>query len=506
MISGAGIRPRAGIHGSCSVCLLPETRCNMQRLSLLLGAALLISLGCTSPRVVPPAHLHAYSLSQSDLDFACALARYSAGIAEEINAGPQSSKAVDFFLDAAEHDPSNYPLARKAATGLMYRRRAPDAAALLEKTSSLNPTNYPVLLDLATVYDIGDMPEKQFETYERAMALAPTNAAAYVAAARSHLGAGKFDEALKVLSRGCKQSDEGLMADLALINAAALLKGGFAVQSVEWFEFVAEHSSSSRGRMHMIIAEIYEARGDRNKTLEHYELAVRENDAASDAYVKMAIITGDTDPKSALKILESAEQRFPMNEMILTAVTYLARNSNLRSDAISLFNTFAGRSKVTMPAFFFLQLGAVYEQNGNFDKSAETFQKGLESYPDSHDILNYLAYMWAEQGLNLEECEAMAQRALALEPENGAYLDTLGWIYYKKGDNEKALANLRKALKYIPEDATIIEHLGDVLARQGNIKEAIAEWNRSLTIDPSNKQLDAKIKQHTGPENKAGNK
>jgi len=252
--------------------------------------------------------------------------------------------------------------------------------------------------------------------------------------------------------------------------------------------------------MHMIIAEIYEARGERNKALEHYEISARQKDARPDAYVRMAIITSDSDPKAALKILDRAEQRFAMDEMVVTAVAYLAKKNDISNDVIDLLGKFAERCKGPLPQYFFLHLGGSYEQTARFDKAAEVFQKGLKAYPDSHEIMNYLAYMWAEQGENLDEGEKLSQKALSLDPANGAYLDTLGWIYYMKGQDTKALEYIRKALRYIPDDSTVIEHLGDVLAKQGKLTEAIEQWKRSYSIDPSNDELDRKIKKHSAPE------
>jgi tetratricopeptide (TPR) repeat protein len=182
--------------------------------------------GCVAPKS-PPVQLLTNELSAEDMDFAVALARYSAGIAEEIKTGPARGRSVDFFFEASQSDPSNYALARKAAIGLLYKGRTIEAGKLLEATSSLNPTNYPILLDLATIYDIGDQPEKRIATYERAVALSPSKSSAYMAAARAYLKDGQLDKALKILERGAEIADAQLMSKLALVNASALLQGGF---------------------------------------------------------------------------------------------------------------------------------------------------------------------------------------------------------------------------------------------------------------------------------------
>ncbi len=430
------------------------------------------------------------------MDFAYALSRYSAGISEELQRGPANSNSVDFFLEASLHDPSNYLLARKAAIGLLYRRRGHEAAELLENTSVLNPTNYSLLLDLATVYDISEQPEKQFQTYERAMKLSPTNSAAYIASARSYLALGRFPEALRSLTKGARQADRKLMSDLALINAAALLKGGFPGKSIEWFNFVAENADDSRARIRLVIAEIHEGRGETAKALEQYEKAIQENSATPDAYVKMAILINEQDQQAAMKVLDQAERRFPMDDLIISAVTYLSDKNKDRAAAVDLLTKFANRSAKQPTEAFFLSLGASYERQGEIEKAAGVFEKGIAAYPDSHSMLNYLAYMWAEKGLNLQRGEEMTKRALKFEPESGAYLDTLAWIYFMQGNNRDALVYIRKAIKHLPEDPTILDHYGDILAKNGKIGDALKQWQRSYEIDPSNDNLKTKLAEH----------
>lgn len=89
--------------------------------------------------------------------------------------------------------------------------------------------------------------------------------------------------------------------------------------------------------------------------------------------------------------------------------------------------------------------------------------------------------MLGDLGQRLDEAEAMVKTALKQEPYNGAYLDSLGWVYYKQGKYVEAEASLRKALERDPHDPTIHSHLGDVYAKQGRTEQASAEWEKSLS-------------------------
>jgi tetratricopeptide (TPR) repeat protein len=95
--------------------------------------------------------------------------------------------------------------------------------------------------------------------------------------------------------------------------------------------------------------------------------------------------------------------------------------------------------------------------------------------------------MYAERGIKLDESITVIQRALAIEPTNGYFLDSLGWAYFQKGLYAKALAELNKAIEEVPDDPVIQEHLGDIYFRLSRIHEAEAAWEKSLELkaDPA---------------------
>ncbi len=107
-------------------------------------------------------------------------------------------------------------------------------------------------------------------------------------------------------------------------------------------------------------------------------------------------------------------------------------------------------------------LGAARERRGSRDEAEATFKGLLETNPDHAPTLNYLGYMWAETGENLDAALALILRAVSIDPDNGAYVDSLGWAYFRLGRYEQARQHLEWAARLIPSDATIFEHLGDL--------------------------------------------
>jgi tetratricopeptide (TPR) repeat protein len=121
------------------------------------------------------------------------------------------------------------------------------------------------------------------------------------------------------------------------------------------------------------------------------------------------------------------------------------------------------------------------------------FERGLFVYPDCHEVLNYLAYMCAERNIELDKSLAYIKRALELEPENGAYRDTLGWIFYRLKRFREALSEIQTASRLLPEDPVILEHLGDVSAALNDKDDAVYYWKESYQKDPKSPSVARKL-------------
>jgi tetratricopeptide (TPR) repeat protein len=135
------------------------------------------------------------------------------------------------------------------------------------------------------------------------------------------------------------------------------------------------------------------------------------------------------------------------------------------------------------------ELGSIYERSGDRKSAEETFVKVLEKNPDHAPSLNYLGYMWAEGGVNLERAHEMLTRAVGQEPNNGAYVDSLGWVYFQLGKLELAEKYLTDAVQLLPRDATVHEHLGDVFAKRGDMERALRAYRTALDLDPQSKDV-----------------
>ena len=124
--------------------------------------------------------------------------------------------------------------------------------------------------------------------------------------------------------------------------------------------------------------------------------------------------------------------------------------------------------------------GALLEKVKNFEGAEAEFRKILKDDPRNAGALNYLGYMLADRDQQLDEAQQLITKALEIDPQNYAYMDSLGWVYYHQNLLDQAADELRRALDKVNNDPTVHDHLGDVLLKQGKVKEAIAQWQSSL--------------------------
>ena len=170
-------------------------------------------------------------------------------------------------------------------------------------------------------------------------------------------------------------------------------------------------------------------------------------------------------------------------EEVLAAVQAYHRLERYEASIAPLERLLA-RQPATAPVAFLL--GAAHEREGERGEAESAFRRALEIEPGFHPALNYLGYMLAEKGERLEEALGLVRRAVALEPDNGAYVDSLGWAHFQLGQYQEALSYLERAARLEPGDATIYEHLADTYRALGRDDDALQLYRRALALDDEN--------------------
>lgn len=188
--------------------------------------------------------------------------------------------------------------------------------------------------------------------------------------------------------------------------------------------------------------------------------------------------------KEKARAIADAQVKFGVRNAIAVGEAYMAVEDH--ATAIATLRKALETHKEETDLEF--QLASMLERAGDRKGSADTFLALLEREPDHAPSLNYLGYMWADDDVNLDRAKEMLERAVAQEPRNGAYLDSLGWVYYRQGNLDLAEKYLKEAIQYVPRDATVHDHLGDVFARRGRKEDALRHYRQALTLAPEAKE------------------
>ncbi|WP_421991343.1 tetratricopeptide repeat protein [Roseococcus sp.] len=132
----------------------------------------------------------------------------------------------------------------------------------------------------------------------------------------------------------------------------------------------------------------------------------------------------------------------------------------------------------------FYARGIARERSGDWTGAEADLLRALALSPEQPYVLNYLAYTWADQGVNLDRARAMLEGAAVQRPQDGNIADSLGWVLYRMGDLPGAITQLERAVELESRNSTVNDHLGDVYWAAGRQNEARFQWRRALTMEP----------------------
>ena len=194
---------------------------------------------------------------------------------------------------------------------------------------------------------------------------------------------------------------------------------------------------------------------------------------------------------NALELLLGIKNRFQQDADLYFIIGSLYREKGENPQALSYLDTTLMYAEDSVQV---LHLKAtILEESGMFDSSDSLYDALIEGNPEDPIALNNYAYSLATRGEKLDKAEELVTKALEIVPNNASYLDTKGWVLFKRQNYEEAEKYLIKALNAIGDNAEIFEHLGDALQKQNKIEEAKNYYRKALELDPNNEQLKEKI-------------
>ena len=346
--------------------------------------------------------------------------------------------------------------------GVFQTSRAVAIEPYLKKATSLAKDDVDVLSKVGDAYvEIDEVPNA-ITAYLKALELSQGNTEIRYKLAQSFLKTGQRDEAIRALEEMIK-------------------------------------TNSLRPESYEFLARLYQEGGNLDRALSNYQQAILLAPNQPENYLHAAEMQLELKKfDDAILTLQQARHQFPLPQMTYSLGVALS-TAKRYSDALPIYEAALQEAKTSQPevldAAFYFNYAVAAEQSNLVDKAAGLFKQCIELDPSkAAQAYNYLGYMYIDRNINLDEAGLMIKKALELQPDNGAYIDSLGWYYFHTGDYAKALTELLRALERLkPEDPVVLEHVGDTYQALNNLGEAEVYWQRALKLDPANQKLATKI-------------
>ncbi|MDP9292200.1 MAG: tetratricopeptide repeat protein [Verrucomicrobiota bacterium] len=295
-----------------------------------------------------------------------------------------------------------------------------------------------------------------------------------------------------------QDSPDASLANVRDKLARSLLVGGQRDEAIGVLQQMVKESPF-RFEGYELLGQLFQEKGDIEQSLANYEQALLIS-AKPINYLRVAeMLLRSKKAERAVATLEEARRKFPDLPQITYSLAIALSQAKKHQEAMTVFEETLHESELSennvVNGEFYFSYGAAAEQAGLADKAAGLLKKSIELDPaHAAQAENYLGYMWVDRGENLDEAGKLIQHAVAAEPENGAYLDSLGWYFFKSGETERALEQLLKAAQNTkPEDPAVYDHIGDTYSKLGNSAQALEFWQKSATLDHDNKSVAEKI-------------
>jgi len=195
--------------------------------------------------------------------------------------------------------------------------------------------------------------------------------------------------------------------------------------------------------------------------------------------------------QEAIQQLEKALKIDGENINALVTLGFTLNKINRKIEAISPLKQALTLDPDNLNAY--TTLGMIYDELKMHSASDSLYDTALIIFPENDLLLNNYAYSLADRGIRLKEALEMSKKAISMQPENGAYLDTIGWIYYKLKQFNLALQYIKQSLDTREESAVVIQHLGDVYYEMGDHDNAKINWKKAFEMDPESEKLKDRI-------------
>lgn len=304
---------------------------------------------------------------------------------------------------------------------------------------------------------------------------------------------------------GVETADAGRAAGLALLDLANILYQEESNQSAIIFAQMALALNPDLMDARILIADLHARSNQIEQAITEYKSIPGDSPLYIHARHRAAdFLARNSRYDEAIALLQDAYDSHKNPETLIRQGD-LHRGAEHYTKALAIYDKVLDILPKPLPAkdwYILYARGMTLERLKRWPEAEKDLEAALALRPDHAHLMNYLAYGWADQGVNLDKALKMLEDAVSLNPEDGYIIDSLGWAHYKIGNFDEAIPYLERAVALMPYDPTVNDHLGDAYWRVGRKTEARYQWDRArlYTKDSTElKAIDTKIASGLAP-------
>ncbi len=432
----------------------------------------------------------------------------------------KTDKAIALYNELLKRSPENEGVQLRLGLLYTHQKQFEIAEKVFRKLLSKNNSSYFSRLYLARLLSRTKKDQKAEEEYQKALALNWSKELAYEIG-QFYTSRKKFNDALRIYTT-ITQNDP-LDEKAALSRVQALLDLSQNEKALKELESI-KPISSNPDKIDIIISKILLRENDINRAKSILQklskkqhgsepdyllalLAFQENDfnkahkylktITSDeeqfedaVYLQSRIFRKEGQIDAAINVLKKHIAEDPSRSPLFYALlSVLYQDKGENGKAITLMDS-AVALYPDNPQLFF-EYGLLLERSGKTKQAMTTMQKVLKLQSNHPEALNFIGYTWADNNIHLDQALQYIQQAIALKPDNGYIMDSLGWVYYRLGKLDKAAVHLERSIELQPGDPHIYDHLGDVYRAQKNYSKALDIYSKAYQMFKSRKKKSA---------------
>ena len=365
------------------------------------------------------------------------------------------------------------------------------AETALLKSLELEPSLDEPRLELLKIYQLHHQTGKIVQTYKSILKYDPQNYKAAFGLAEQYRSMDRKSPSLKLLDALGRQvrTDRAIIATLfeLYIEPKRYKEAMWALEGML-------KAAPGNSELHYLAGIASDNLGNNEQALEHLAKVKPDSKFYKNAVVQRALLYHDLGKiDRAIKVVQNALVHDPSNADYFLYLGSFYEELERYDDAVKVLRE--GLEKDAQNPRLHFRLGVVYDKMGRRESSISAIKAVLRLTPNDAEALNYLGYTYADMGINLDEAQGLIQTALKLKPDDGYITDSLGWVYFKRGEYRQALKWLNKAVELVPDDPVILEHIGDVYLKMKSREKAMTYYERSLKKKAKDREaLEKKIR------------